>query len=117
VLPHASRVLCELGLEGALARAAVETREAVFYNRFGQLIYREPLGRHAGYATAQYSIHRGDLQRVLLDACRERLGDDRIRLGWQCAGFAQDGSGVTVRVIDPTTGEDRSAQRADVLIG
>ena len=25
------------------------TREAVFYNRFGQLIYREPLGRDAGY--------------------------------------------------------------------
>ena len=49
VLPHASEALCALGLEDALTRVAVETEEAVFYNRFGQLIYREPLGRRAGY--------------------------------------------------------------------
>ena len=40
ILPHASAVLAELGLEPALARVAVETAEAAFFNRFGQLIYR-----------------------------------------------------------------------------
>src|SRR5262249_2276511 len=39
ILPHASRELCALGLENALARVAVTTREYCFYNRFGQFIY------------------------------------------------------------------------------
>lgn len=45
LLPHATRELAALGLEGPLAAVAVTTREASFFNRFGQLIYREPLGR------------------------------------------------------------------------
>src|SRR6478735_143131 len=53
VLPHASRELGRLGLEPALTRHAVLTREAAFYNRFGQLIHREPLGRLAGYDAPQ----------------------------------------------------------------
>ncbi|MFL6572065.1 MAG: FAD-dependent monooxygenase, partial [Burkholderiales bacterium] len=48
LLPHATRVLSDLGLREALAKVAVETAEAAFFNRFGQLIYREPLGRRAG---------------------------------------------------------------------
>ncbi|MEX0871599.1 MAG: FAD-dependent monooxygenase, partial [Aquisalimonadaceae bacterium] len=58
VLPHATQVLCDLGLEDALARVSVATSEQAFFNRFGQLIYREPVGRNAGYATPQFSIHR-----------------------------------------------------------
>jgi 2-polyprenyl-6-methoxyphenol hydroxylase-like FAD-dependent oxidoreductase len=68
LLPHATRELVELGLEGALAQVAVTTREFCFYNRFGQFIYREPAGRYAGYDVPQFSIHRGDLQMVLLEA-------------------------------------------------
>src|SRR5688572_19173899 len=83
ILPHASAVLCELGLEAALARAGILTREAVFYNRYGQLVYAEPLGRYAGNAYPQFSIHRGDLQMVLLDAYRERAGTERIFPGWR----------------------------------
>ena len=74
ILPHASRELCALGLEDALARVAVTTREYCFYNRFGQFIYSEPAGRFAGYDVPQFSIHRGDLQMVLLDAFVERAG-------------------------------------------
>src|SRR5258706_10958004 len=61
LLPHATKVLAGLGLEAILERAAVETAESVFFNRFGQLIYREPLGRRAGYEWPQLSIHRADL--------------------------------------------------------
>ncbi len=117
VLPHASKELCELGLESALARNAVETREAVFYNRFGQLIYREPLGRHAGYASPQFSIHRGDLQELLLDACRQRLGADRIRLGWRCVRFDQDVKCVTMHFAEAATGAMLAPQRADAAVG
>jgi 2-polyprenyl-6-methoxyphenol hydroxylase-like FAD-dependent oxidoreductase len=52
ILPQASAVLGgQLGLEEALTARAVLTREAAFFNRFGQLIYAEPLGRAAGNAT------------------------------------------------------------------
>src|SRR5580704_15136344 len=64
VLPHAARELQRLGLENDLSAAAVLTGESVFFNRFGQMIYREPLGRLAGYRWPQYSIHRADLHAV-----------------------------------------------------
>jgi 2-polyprenyl-6-methoxyphenol hydroxylase-like FAD-dependent oxidoreductase len=87
LLPHAMRVYTELGLQPALAAAAVETAEAAFFNRYGQLIYREPLGRRAGYEWPQLSIHRGDLQAVLLSAFLERVGLDRLHLGWHATAF------------------------------
>ncbi len=96
LLPHATKVLAELRLAPALARVAVETQEAAFFNRYGQLIYREPLGKRAGYDWPQYSIHRGDLQTVLLDAVRERLGPDRLQQGWHCSEFSQDNESVSL---------------------
>ncbi|HUN51428.1 MAG TPA: flavin-dependent oxidoreductase [Candidatus Sulfotelmatobacter sp.] len=102
VLPHAARVLTELGLEPALAAAGITTSEACFFNRFGQLIYREPLGRHAGFDWPQFSIHRGDLHAALLSAFVERAGSDRFRTGWRCVGAEQDGDMVTVHFRDGT---------------
>ena len=116
VLPHASRELGRLGLEPALTRYAVLTRESAFFNRFGQLIHREPLGRLAGYDAPQYSIHRGDLQRVLLDAWIERAGADALATGWRCSGFAQDEHGVDVAFDDPRSGAAHPPQRADVVV-
>jgi 5-methylphenazine-1-carboxylate 1-monooxygenase len=111
LLPHATQVLGELGLEPALAKLAVETREAAFYNRFGQLIYKEPLGRHAGYAWPQFSIHRGELQAVLLEAVRERIGADRLLLGWHCTGFEQESDHVELSF------KDRAPVRGDIVVG
>src|SRR5215218_7162764 len=68
LLPYATRELANLGLEEKLAKYAVTTRQRAFFNRFGQLVYEEPLGRAAGFEHPQFSIHRADLQRVLLDA-------------------------------------------------
>lgn len=86
ILPHASEVLSGLGLEDALTAEAVLTAESVFFNRFGQLIYREPSGRAAGYHYSQYSIHRGRLHAVLLAAVRDRLGPGASR--WTTAAPA-----------------------------
>jgi 2-polyprenyl-6-methoxyphenol hydroxylase-like FAD-dependent oxidoreductase len=97
LLPHANRVLDTLGLLPALARVAIETKEAAFFNRFGQLIYREPLGKYAGYEWPQFSIHRGDLQAALMKAVKARLGADRVHLGAHLASFEDTGSGVTAR--------------------
>jgi len=116
ILPHATKELAELGLEEALAKVAVSTREAVFYNRFGQLIFKEPLGRHAGYPWPQFSIHRGDLHRVLLDAVRARIGAERVFTGWRCTRVEQDGEGATAHFRGALSGEDLPPQRADVVV-
>ena len=67
LLPHAVRELTELGLGDALEAAAVATAELVYHDRFGNRIHSEPRGRAAGYRWPQYSIHRGALQRLLLE--------------------------------------------------
>jgi 5-methylphenazine-1-carboxylate 1-monooxygenase len=116
ILPHATKELVRLGLDAELARVAVETKEAIFFNRFGQLIYREPLGRSAGYEWPQFSVHRGDLQTVLLEAVRRRLGNESVREGWKCVGFEQDADGALARFRHPLSGEELPPQRADVIV-
>jgi len=116
LLPHAMKELARLGLDTELSRVAVETREAVFFNRFGQLIYREPLGRAAGYDWPQYSVHRGDLQAVLLEAVRRRLGEDRVRAGWKCVGFEHETSGAVALFKSSVTGDDLPPQRGAVVV-
>jgi len=117
LLPHATRELTALGLEAGLARVAVATREAVFFNRFGQLIYREPLGRSAGYDWPQFSIHRGDLQQVLLNAVRERIGAENVLTGWRYTGCSQDSRGVTARFRATADDRELPTQRASILVG
>lgn len=114
ILPHASRELHRLGLGPALDRVAVRTTEARFYNRFGQFIYAEPLGIAAGYPWPQYSIHRGDLQAILLDAVRERWGSDVLRLDARLITAEQDGAGVTA-VVQTSAGQEPVT--AGVLVG
>src|ERR1700726_2723631 len=95
LLPHATKELAALGLEADLAKVAIATADATFFNRFGQLIYQEPLGRAAGYDHPQFSIHRGDLQMVLLEAFRTRAGADRLLTGPHCVAVEQDEAGVS----------------------
>ena len=116
LLPHATRELAALGLESALARISIETKDATFFNRFGQLIYQEPLGRAAGYEQPQFSIHRGDLQMLLLAAFRERAGADRVVPHHHCIGVEQDASGVSVHFSDGPNGAKRSTVRGRAVI-
>ena len=95
LLPHATKELAALRLEQSLASVAIETGDATFFNRFGQLIYQEPLGRAAGYEHPQFSIHRGDLQMILLDAFRARAGAGGIVTGRHCIRVEQDDAGET----------------------
>ena len=86
-LPHAVRELTELGLADRLAATAIPTAELAYYSKHGQLIWSEPRGLAAGYNWPQFSIHRGELQMILLAAARERLGADRIVTGHHLAGW------------------------------
>ena len=90
ILPHAAEVLGLLGLEDALAGGSILTRHSAFYNRFGQLVYREPAGRAAGYTSPQYSIHRGHLHEVLRGAVVERLGDGALLEGYSVEAVEEE---------------------------
>lgn len=116
LLPHASKELAELGLEPALAKVAITTREIVYYNRFGQFIYSDPSGRYGGYEWPQFSIHRGDLQQVLLDAFVARVGADRVHTGHRCTGVEQDTHGATAYFEHPVTGETLPPRRGDIVV-
>jgi 2-polyprenyl-6-methoxyphenol hydroxylase-like FAD-dependent oxidoreductase len=116
LLPHATKELAALGLEQALTNVAIATTDATFFNRFGQLIYREPLGRAAGYDHPQFSIHRGDLQMVLLEAFCARAGADRIVTSRHCVAVEQDGRSVTVTFSDGPGGATRTTARGRVAI-
>jgi len=113
LLPHAMRAYAELGLQPALERVAVETKEAAFFNRFGQLIYHEPLGRRAGYEWPQLSIHRGDLQMILLEAFHQRLGPDRLHLDAHCVGVEQRDGKVILQFKDGHTATGAAAIACD----
>ncbi|MFE9062293.1 FAD-dependent monooxygenase [Streptomyces violaceusniger] len=136
LLPHAVRELIELGLGDELAAIGVATAENVYGDRFGRRVFTEPRGMAQGYRWPQYSVHRGELQRLLLTAVRERLGADAVRTGARVVGFDDSGEGagprelgssgegagprergsVRVRVLDRATGTvEESAARA--LIG
>jgi 2-polyprenyl-6-methoxyphenol hydroxylase-like FAD-dependent oxidoreductase len=116
LLPHATKELAALGLEADLAKVAIATQDATFFNRFGQLIYQEPLGRAAGYEHPQFSIHRGDLQLVLRDAFVARAGADRLATSHHCVGVEQDERGVSVSFSDGPGGATHGSIRGRVAI-
>ncbi len=99
VLPHASRELDELGLLPDLLRVAIAAEESCFFNRFGQFIYKEPVGTLAGYQWPQLQIHRGDLQQVLFNAFVAGAGADRVVTGRRCVRVDQDGDKATAHFV------------------
>jgi 2-polyprenyl-6-methoxyphenol hydroxylase-like FAD-dependent oxidoreductase len=116
LLPHATKELTDLGLQEALAKVAITTKESAFYNRFGQRIFAEACGLHGGYQWPQFSIHRADLHQVLHDAFVARMGADHILAGWRNTGFVQDDEGVTLTFEDPRSGAALPEVRAPGIV-
>jgi 2-polyprenyl-6-methoxyphenol hydroxylase-like FAD-dependent oxidoreductase len=120
VLPHAAVQLRRLGLLDDLLARGVATAELCFFNRHGQLIWREPRGVDAGYEVPQVSVHRGELHQVLLDAVRTRLGDDALVTGHAVQGFTSSGDRgdgrVGVELLDRRS-DTVVHDEADLLIG
>jgi 2-polyprenyl-6-methoxyphenol hydroxylase-like FAD-dependent oxidoreductase len=116
LLPHAMREFAVLGLESQLRDAAIEIRQHSFFNRYGQFIYSEPRGNHAGYPYPDLGIHRGRLQMVLVKATNERMGPETIITNHRCQGVEQDSEGVTVSFTEMTTGNPLPAVRGDIVI-
>lgn len=114
MLPHAVGLLAELGLMDALDAAGIRTRELIYANRFGQIVWRELRGIEAGHAVPQFSVHRGQLLGLIHRAVIDRLGQGVIRTGCSVTGFEQEGDKVTA-----VLSEDGKAWQAngDLLIG
>lgn len=116
LLPHAVRELTELGLGPALEATGIATAEQAHFDRHGNLIWSEPRGRGLGYTWPQYSIHRGELQMILLAAVRERLGEHAVRTSATVTGFTERAGAVEVQ-LSSRPNEPPVPVMADVLIG
>jgi 2-polyprenyl-6-methoxyphenol hydroxylase-like FAD-dependent oxidoreductase len=98
VLPHAVRELFDLGLEGELERRGVHCEALKYFSKRGQPIWSEPRGVSAGYRWPQISIHRGELQDLLLRSALERLGHERFTFGARVSAIdALPGGGARLR--------------------
>lgn len=119
ILPHASKILSELDVVDTLLEKCLIATESVYYNRFGQFVYSEPIGAADGVPWPQLSIHRADLYDVLYATAIERLGDDHIHLGHRLSRFEQDDDGVTAfyDVTDDAGNVTPIEIRGSVLIG
>ena len=117
ILPHASREFIELGLEEEIDRFAIRTTAMNYYNCEGRLVISQPCGLHAGYHWPQWSLHRGDLQTLLLRVFKERAGEDKVITGAALRNFEQTEPGrVKIRFWHAQNG-DFSSVESDVLIG
>jgi 5-methylphenazine-1-carboxylate 1-monooxygenase len=114
--PHAVRELVELGLSGPLERAGLQTADLAYYDPQGRLIWAEPRGMEAGYRWPQYSIHRGRLQQLLLDAVRDRLGPQAVLTGQRVGTVEQEAGGVRVHCVDAGT-RAAHVHEGDLLVG
>jgi 2-polyprenyl-6-methoxyphenol hydroxylase-like FAD-dependent oxidoreductase len=118
LLPHATKVLHHLGLQGRLEATAIQTRELRYHSKEGKTIWVEPRGRYAGYQTPQYSIHRGHLQFLLLDAVREAIGPECVLCDHRFIDCGQsETGGVVAHFARSGNGEERVGVQGDVLIG
>ena len=118
LLPHSTKVLHQRGLQNRLEATAILTRELRYHSKDGKTIWVEPRGRFAGYQTPQYSIHRGRLQMLLLDAVKNTIGAQQVLTAHRFVGCEQsEAGGVVAHFTRSQAGEEQVSVRGDVLIG
>jgi 5-methylphenazine-1-carboxylate 1-monooxygenase len=94
----------------------VRTKELAYFSKRGQPIWSEPRGLEAGYKWPQFSIHRGTLQQILLDAATERLGAANILTSRHLVGWTETANGVRADFIDKSSGNAAGSYEGDLLI-
>jgi 5-methylphenazine-1-carboxylate 1-monooxygenase len=100
--PHAVRELDALGLKGDLLERGIAPTELRYFTKRGQEIWREARGHAAGYPWPQVSIHRGELQSILLEAFLGRIGSECLHLDHRLTHVDQSG-GQPVAFFDNGT--------------
>ena len=115
--PHAVRELYDLGLADDLEKIGLRTREVGYYSAQGGEIWREPRGMGAGYKWPQYSLHRGQLQMLLLNCLIARAGADCVVMGAAVTGWRDVDGGVEISLQDRETGADLGVASGAALVG
>jgi salicylate hydroxylase len=113
--PNATRILDRLGLlERVLPFASKPHAVVVLQGSDNAELMRMTLdGAERRWGAAYLVIHRADLQRVLLDAVRNRSGVE-LTLGATVVDFADDGARISVELAG---GVSKTYDEADLLIG
>ncbi len=112
--PNAVRELFDLGITADdLDKVGLPAKEWALVGLNGREVYSEPRGLGAGYNWPQYAVHRGQLHMLLYETLIARAGADAVQLGAKVTSYAQDGSGVTARIVS-TAGERE--ERGRILI-
>ena len=94
----------------------MRTKELAYFSKHGKPIWSEPRGIEAGYKWPQFSIHRGTLQQILLDAATERLGKENILTSHHLSGWTETANGVRAEFIDKATGKPAGHHEGALLI-
>ena len=113
--PHAVRELFELGLDAELDALGIRTAEVAYFSAQGGQIWAEPRGVAAGYRWPQYSVHRGELQMLLLTTLRARAGEV-VEAGLALLDWEDSGTRLTVELGDRATGQVTERRDASVLV-
>jgi len=93
--PNAVRELHDLDLADQLANLGVATEEWALVATNGRDVWSEPRGLRAGYHWPQYSVHRGELQMMLLSEVERRCGPNAVRTGHRLRSYRQDDQRIT----------------------
>lgn len=114
LLPHATAKLDALGLLPELEKRGILTKRLTYMNRQGQEIWSEHRGRWAGHLHPQISLHRSDLQEMLLHEVQRRLGKNSILFNHRLVGAE-----LTANSVIATFDADSvfAKLEADALIG
>jgi len=110
---NGTRVLIALGLEEEMQAVAAEPsgkQIRLFSTGRTWKLFDLGASSRAIYGAPYWMMHRGDLQRVLLDAFETRA-PGRLHLDCHCIGFDQDRDGIWLRLAN---GE---RHRGDVVVG
>lgn len=117
LLPHSVRVLTNIGLLDKVTAIAVETKELIYANRFGQFFWSEPRGKFAGYRWPQFSIHRGKFQVLLWEETLQTIGAENIKSNCHLSAFEEKGDKIIATFVNKESGEVIVSEEGDVLIG
>ncbi|WP_340613365.1 FAD-dependent monooxygenase [Xenorhabdus thailandensis] len=117
IQPYATKVFHELDLLDTLTSSSIITKEMVFFNKYGQKIHSSPLGKNANKEYPQISIHRGILQQTLLNAVKDRLGNDSIITGRKLIKFSQKNTHVNATFINSNNKKEYFHIKCKALIG
>lgn len=101
---NAMRVLRTLGLEGEILARGKLLRHFRILSQAGDVLVlaqTDSLRVSQRYGNDNFTIHRADLHRVLLDTL-DGPGGSVLHLGKRCMGFTQTARGVQVRFDDGT---------------